>query len=117
MSGEELKPGTVISGLAALAQETRLALFRDLVRRGGTGRSAGDLAERLGVPPQTLSFHLKEMTRAGLLNTRREGRHIYYAVDFGHVTRLGNYLIDSCCADEEPGTGCGAACSVEGAAS
>jgi ArsR family transcriptional regulator len=96
----ELTQATVISGLAALAHETRLALFRALVRKGSGGESAGELARMLEVPPQTLSFHLKEMARAGLLTSRRDGRHIYYAVDFDHVRRLGAYLTDSCCADE-----------------
>jgi ArsR family transcriptional regulator, arsenate/arsenite/antimonite-responsive transcriptional repressor len=97
----DLSPATVISGLAALAHETRLELFRQLVRKGGIGESAGELARTLGIPPQTLSFHLKEMTRAGLLRPRREGRHIYYVVDFGHARRLVAYLSDSCCADED----------------
>jgi ArsR family transcriptional regulator, arsenate/arsenite/antimonite-responsive transcriptional repressor len=97
----ELTPATVVSGLAALAHETRLALFRALVRKGSTGESAGELARLLEVPPQTLSFHLKEMARAGLLTSRREGRHVYYAVDFEHVRQLGAYLTDSCCADED----------------
>ncbi len=96
----ELSAASVISGLAALAHETRLALFRELVRKGSSGESAGELARLLEVPPQTLSFHLKEMARAGLLTSCREGRHIYYAVDFDHVRRLGDYLTDSCCADE-----------------
>jgi ArsR family transcriptional regulator, arsenate/arsenite/antimonite-responsive transcriptional repressor len=96
----ELASATVIAGLAALAHETRLALFRALVRKGDPGESAGELARRLEVPPQTLSFHLKEMARAGLLTSRREGRHIYYAVDFEHVRALGEYLTESCCADE-----------------
>lgn len=93
----ELRPATVIEGLSALAQTTRLALFRRLIRLGGRGESAGDLARQLRIPPQTLSFHLKEMTRAGLLQRRREGRRIYYAVDFEHVRRLGAYLSESCC--------------------
>jgi len=96
----ELSSATVISGLAALAHETRLALFRALVRKGARGESAGELARLLKVPPQTLSFHLKEMARAGLLTSRRESRHVYYAVDFDHARRLGAYLTDSCCADE-----------------
>jgi ArsR family transcriptional regulator len=96
----DLSPATVISGLAALAHETRLELFRQLVRKGGSGESAGALARALGISPQTLSFHLKEMTRAGLLRPRRAGRHIYYVADFGHARRLVAYLSDSCCADE-----------------
>ena len=97
----DLAPAIVISGLAALAHETRLALFRELVRKGGKGESAGELARRLAIPPQTLSFHLKEMTNAGLLVARREGRYVYYVVDFDHARRLIAYLSDSCCADEE----------------
>jgi ArsR family transcriptional regulator, arsenate/arsenite/antimonite-responsive transcriptional repressor len=98
----ELTSTAVISGLAALAHETRLELFRTLVRKGRHGVSAGELARRLEIPPQTLSFHLKEMTRAGLLSARREGRNVYYAVDFGHARRLIAYLSESCCADEAP---------------
>jgi ArsR family transcriptional regulator len=101
----ELTPAVVISGLAALAHDTRLALFRELVRKGCAGESAGELAERLHVPPQTLSFHLKEMTHAGLLRPRRSGRHIYYAVDFDHAQRLIGYLSDSACADARPDDG------------
>lgn len=95
----DLTAAAVISCLAALAHETRLELFRQLVRKGSRGDSAGDLARRLEVPPQTLSFHLKEMTHAGLLRSRREGRHVYYAVDFDRARRLVAYLSDSCCAD------------------
>lgn len=95
-----LTPDAVLSGLAALAHETRLELFRQLVRKGPGGESAGELARRLGIPPQTLSFHLKELTRAGLLKPRRAGRHVYYAVDFHHARRLVGYLSDSCCADD-----------------
>ncbi len=97
----DLSPAAVISGLAALAHETRLELFRLLVRRGGTGESAGDLARKLDIPPQTLSFHLKEMSRAGLLRSRREGRQVFYAVDFGHARQLIGYLSECCCADED----------------
>jgi DNA-binding transcriptional ArsR family regulator len=97
----ELTPAAVISGLAALAHETRLALFRQLVREGPGGESAGELARRFQIPPQTLSFHLKEMAHAGLLWTRREGRHVYYAVDFDHAQRLVSYLSEACCAEDD----------------
>lgn len=99
-----LTPAAVISSLAALAHETRLDLFRLLVRKGQAGESAGEVARQLQVPPQTLSFHLKEMTHARLLLARREGRYIYYGVDFDHASRLITYLSDSCCADGASGT-------------
>ncbi len=97
----DFAPAVVVRSLAALAHETRLALFRELVRKGGRGESAGELARRLAIAPQTLSFHLKEMSNAGLLGARREGRYVYYVVDFDHARRLIGYLSDSCCADEE----------------
>ncbi len=92
----------VIEGLGALAHETRLAIFRRLVRKGTAGESAGELARVLDVPPQTLSFHVKELTRAGLLRSRRAGRNVFYTVDFAHAQRLIAYLSDSCCADATP---------------
>ncbi len=101
----DLEPASVVRGLAALAQETRLAAFLLLVRKGLAGETAGEIARQLGVPPQTLSFHMKEMARAGLLEQRRVGRNIYCAIDFEQVRRLGVYLLGSCCADtseEEP---------------
>jgi DNA-binding transcriptional ArsR family regulator len=95
----ELDASVVVAGLAALAHETRLALFRLLVRKGVSGESAGELARRLAVPPQTLSFHVKELARAGLVRGRREGRNIFYSVDFDHAQRVIAYLGDSCCAE------------------
>jgi ArsR family transcriptional regulator len=100
VAATELTSASVISGLAALAHATRLKVFRQLVRHGHGGQSAGELARQLEIPPQTLSFHLKELTRAGLLRSRRDGRHIYYAVDFDHARRLVAYMSDACCADD-----------------
>jgi ArsR family transcriptional regulator, arsenate/arsenite/antimonite-responsive transcriptional repressor len=97
---EDLTAAVVIEGLGALAHETRLAIFRELVSKGARGQCAGELARLLDVPPQTLSFHVKELSRAGLLEGRREGRNIFYAVDFEHARRLIAYLSESCCAEE-----------------
>jgi DNA-binding transcriptional ArsR family regulator len=101
---EDLTAAVVIEGLGALAHQTRLAIFRELVRKGARGERAGELARVLDVPPQTLSFHVKELSRAGLLAGRREGRNIFYAVDFDHARRLIAYLSESCCAEESPPT-------------
>ena len=88
-----------LSCLAALSQESRLTVFRLLVRRGEDGMPAGEIAERLDVPGSTLSFHLKELEQAGLLAVRRDGRRMIYAVDYGVMGRLLNFLREDCCRD------------------
>jgi arsenate reductase len=95
-------PGTMDSDAAvrafgALAHASRLAAFRVLVRAGGDGLAAGDLAARLRVPPSTLSFHLQDLTRAGLLQPRRRGRSIVYAVRGDAVNELFWFLGEDCC--------------------
>ena len=84
--------------LAALAQETRLALFRLLVEAGPAGLAAGVIAGRLGVAAPTLSFHLKELLHAGLVTSRQSGRFIYYAPVIAAVNGLVGYLTENCCA-------------------
>jgi ArsR family transcriptional regulator, arsenate/arsenite/antimonite-responsive transcriptional repressor len=96
---------TAVTRLASLAQESRLALFRLLVQRGPEGLPAGEIATRLKVPPATLSFHLKELSRAGLLKSRQEGRFIYYAPDFKAMRALVDYLTENCCAESACGPG------------
>jgi len=86
-----------IRALAALAQETRLSAFRLLVQAGEEGVSAGTLAERLGVANATLSFHLKELSHAGLIRSRQESRHIYYSADFAAMNTLLQFLTENCC--------------------
>jgi DNA-binding transcriptional ArsR family regulator len=107
---EIVKSTDVIAGLAALAQESRLALFRLLVRRGPEGYTPTQLTEKLSVPAPTLSFHLKELQRAGLIEARREGRFLFYSPNFPHMNHLIQFLTDNCCslADEN----CGRACAV-----
>jgi ArsR family transcriptional regulator, arsenate/arsenite/antimonite-responsive transcriptional repressor len=83
--------------LGALAQPTRLAVFRLLVREGPDGLPAGEVAARLGVQPATLSFHLAQMERAGLLAARRQSRQILYAADVAAMRGLVGFLLDDCC--------------------
>jgi DNA-binding transcriptional ArsR family regulator len=83
--------------LGALAQPTRLAVFRLLVREGPAGLPAGEVAVRLGVQPATLSFHLAQLERAGLLAARRQSRQILYAADFAAMGALVGFLLDDCC--------------------
>jgi DNA-binding transcriptional ArsR family regulator len=98
----------VIDALAALAQESRLAVYRLLVKRGPEGYPAGEIADRLGIPGPTLSFHLKELAHAGLVKARKESRFIYYAANFERMTALLSYLTENCCSQ---GTVCDPACA------
>jgi DNA-binding transcriptional ArsR family regulator len=91
----ELKEATI--ALAALAQETRLAIFRLLVEAGPEGVPAGQLAGALDVPPATLSFHLKELAHAGLAHARPEGRFVFYSADFERMAALMTFLTRNCC--------------------
>jgi DNA-binding transcriptional ArsR family regulator len=86
-----------IEALAALAQETRLRVFRLLIQIGPSGLPAGEIAERMGVPPSTLSFHLRELERAGLLRSWRRQRQILYAADVEGTRRLLTFLTEDCC--------------------
>ena len=97
----KLTTAKVTSALGALAQDTRLALFRVLVERGPSGMSAGSLAERLRVPPSSLSFHLKALQHAGLITQRRMSRQIIYAADFAVMNALVVYLTKNCCGQNE----------------
>lgn len=96
----------VISALGALAQEHRLAAFRLLVQAGPEGRAAGALAEELGVPNSSMSFHLAQLTHAGLITQRREGRSLIYSADFAAMNRLVGYLMENCCGGGECAPSC-----------
>jgi ArsR family transcriptional regulator len=104
-----MKSSEVIAGLAALAQESRLAVFRLLVKRGPAGYTPTQLTEKLGLPAPTLSFHLKELQRAGLIQARREGRFLFYSPNFPYMNQLLEFLTDNCCvlADKDCGPACG----------
>jgi ArsR family transcriptional regulator len=86
-----------VTALGALAQETRLAIYRLLVEAGPEGMSVGRIGEALEVPGATLSFHLKELDRAGLVSSRQERQFIYYAVDFERMAELMTFLTQNCC--------------------
>ena len=100
-----MQEADVIQSLAALAQEARLRVFRALVVAGQDGLTPGAVAEQLGIAPNTLSFHLKELTRAGLVSQERQGRNLIYRASFATMNDLLAYLTENCCQ--------GAACATD----
>ena len=101
----------VVAALSALAQPTRLAIFRQLVVCGPEGMAAGQLAEKLNVSAANMSFHFKTLSQAGLIAARQQGRFIYYAANFTAMNGIVAYLTDNCCggnmdACREPGNSC-----------
>ena len=99
-----MKSTEAVAALAALAQEHRLALFRLLVQAGRDGMAAGAIAEALGVPNSSLSFHLAHLNRAGLISQERLSRSLIYRADYAEMNDLVGYLMENCCA----GAGCAA---------
>lgn len=95
-----MKASNVVAQLYALAQESRLAIFRLLVAQGPEGLCAGEISNRLKLPAATLSFHLKELSGSGLLTARQQGRFIYYAPDFSVMNQLMSYLTENCCGGQ-----------------
>ncbi|HVJ02595.1 MAG TPA: metalloregulator ArsR/SmtB family transcription factor [Sphingomonas sp.] len=102
---------SAVSALGALAQEHRLALFRMLVQAGEGGMPAGAIAEALGVPNSSLSFHLAQLSKAGLVRQERRHRSIIYRADYAAMNDLLGYLMENCCADADCGATPG--CAVE----
>ena len=92
-----MNANTAISALAALAQEARLRVFRALVGAGPEGLTPGALSARLDIPATTLSFHLKELVHADLVNVERQGRNLYYRPALDRMNELIAYLTDHCC--------------------
>jgi ArsR family transcriptional regulator, arsenate/arsenite/antimonite-responsive transcriptional repressor len=86
-----------VSSLAALAQESRLAVFRLLVQHGPEGLPAGVISEKVGIPATTMSFHLAQLSHAGLIRQERQGRSLIYSADFAAMQALLDFLLQNCC--------------------
>jgi len=100
-----------VTALAALAQESRLATFRLLVQAGPNGLAASKIAEALGMPPSSLSFHLKELSNANLIVPRQEGRFVIYAAQFDAMNALLGFLTENCCGGNPCSPTGGPACA------
>lgn len=100
-----MKPAQVVKALAALAQTTRLAIFRLLVSVGPEGLAAGQISKKLKVSPATLSFHFKTLSHAGLVESRQDGRFVYYAANFTVMNGMVDYLTENCCGGADCGIG------------
>jgi len=92
-----MKSKAAISSLLALAQESRLAIFRMLVQAGPNGMSAGKIGEITGIAPSSVSFHIKELVNAGLVISRKDGRFIIYTANFDSMSELIAFLTENCC--------------------
>jgi ArsR family transcriptional regulator len=94
-----MKTPGVISALGALAHGHRLAIYRLLVERGPEGLPAGDIGDRIGLLPSSLTFHLQNLQRAGLITQQRVSRQLFYSIDFAVMNGLVGYLTENCCRD------------------
>lgn len=106
-----MKTRQAIDALGALAHEHRLAIYRLLVERGPKGLPAGVIAERIGLVPSSLTFHVQALQRSGLITQRRVSRQVFYAADFGSMNALVGYLTENCCGRAEDA--CSPACVPE----
>ena len=92
-----MKTAQAVRALAALAQDTRLAIYRLLVQQGREGLSVGTVAQRLDLAAPTLSFHLKELANAGMVESRQDGRFMFYSATYDQMNGLLGYLTENCC--------------------
>jgi DNA-binding transcriptional ArsR family regulator len=100
----------VVIALAALAQDSRLAVFRALVQAGPTGLAAGKIGELTGIPPSSLSFHLKELAHAGMVSSQQAGRFVIYTANFSTMNALLGFLTENCCGGNPCSPVCTPAC-------
>jgi ArsR family transcriptional regulator len=106
-----MNSSTAVSALNALAHEHRLAAFRLLVQAGPAGLTAGSIANQVAISPSSMSFHIKDLVRADLIQARHAGRQIFYSAQFGTMTELLRYLTENCCG----GNPCTSMCTPESA--
>jgi DNA-binding transcriptional ArsR family regulator len=102
-----------VAALAALAQDSRLDIFRLLVQAGPDGLPPGRMTERLGLPAATLSFHLTQLRYAGLVTFRREGRSLIYVAEYAAMNDLLGYLTENCCQGDAASCGAGTCCAPQ----
>jgi DNA-binding transcriptional ArsR family regulator len=98
---------SAVAALAALAQDSRLAIFRTLVQAGPAGLAAGKIGDATGIPPSSLSFHLKELVHANMVSSQQQGRFVIYAANYSTMNALLAFLTENCCG----GTSCPPACA------
>lgn len=103
---------SAVIALAALAQDSRLAIFRTLVRAGPVGVSAGKIGEATGIPPSSLSFHMKELVHANMVSSHQEGRFVIYAANFSTMNALLAFLTENCCGGNHYTPICDPACTT-----
>jgi ArsR family transcriptional regulator, arsenate/arsenite/antimonite-responsive transcriptional repressor len=107
-----MKSMNVVAALAALAQDSRLAIFRVLVRAGPAGLSAGKIGDSTGVAPSSVSFHMKELTHADMVTSRNEGRFVIYTANFATMNALVAFLTENCCEGNPCTPTCIPACAA-----
>jgi DNA-binding transcriptional ArsR family regulator len=112
-----METNAAVTALSALAQTSRLAVFRALVQAGPDGMAAGKISELADIPPSSLSFHLKELSHAGLVTSRQDGRFVIYTAQFDAMNALLGFLTENCCGGNPCAPVCSPACSAEKAAS
>lgn len=108
-----METNDAVTALSALAQVSRLAVFRALVQAGPAGMAAGKISELAGIPPSSLSFHLKELTHAGLATSQQAGRFVIYTAAFDTMNALLGFLTDNCCGGNPCSPVCTPTCSPE----
>ena len=107
-----MKTKSIITALAALAQESRLAIFRTLVQAGPAGLSAGKIGEATKIAPSSITFHMKELVHAEMVTSRNEGRFVIYSANFDTMNTVLAFLTENCCGGNPCASVCDPACAT-----